>query len=268
MWTIARLASRRVRSEIAICFGASIALMGATLMLAFQITASRNTDAFAGWISLASFDLTALVLVPVVVGLAVGTSLIGAEFDRATTVFAWSVSPSRRRWLFEAIVVGAVATLLVSTPMAVATEFLTDSIGSLSISSSLSVAEPSAILLPCRSVAALGIAVVVAIMTRRSLATFVMAMLVSCLLLGSLELAFSAWREAAAIPLDSATPGMYFVANRIVSHSGENYLTFVPVGLEPAARIGILAAQGAATLASGMVALVLAVVVVEKRRPV
>ncbi len=62
-----------------------------------------------GWAS-----LVAIVLLPVVTGLILGVTLVGKEIDRGTTTFAWSIAPSRRRWLLQRVVPVAIAVVVAS----------------------------------------------------------------------------------------------------------------------------------------------------------
>jgi hypothetical protein len=58
--------------------------------------------------------IIALILLPIVGGLLVGTSLVGKEIDERTTTFAWSIAPDRRRWLLLRVVPPAVFLVLVA----------------------------------------------------------------------------------------------------------------------------------------------------------
>ena len=51
---------------------------------------------------------------PAMAALLLGIALIGKEIDQRTTVFAWSMSPSRVRWLSTRLVPAIVATAVVS----------------------------------------------------------------------------------------------------------------------------------------------------------
>jgi ABC-type transport system involved in multi-copper enzyme maturation permease subunit len=46
-------------------------------------------------------SLALIILLPVISGLFLGVALVGKEIDQGTTTFAWSVGPSRRRWLLQ-----------------------------------------------------------------------------------------------------------------------------------------------------------------------
>jgi len=48
--------------------------------------------------------LGGITFLPVFSGLFLGIALAGKEIDRGTTVFAWSLAPSRRRWLLARVV--------------------------------------------------------------------------------------------------------------------------------------------------------------------
>jgi hypothetical protein len=60
---------------------------------------------FAGVSGTWGFVSVALVtLLPAVCGVFFGLALIGKELDQGTTTFAWSIGPSRRRWLLQRVV--------------------------------------------------------------------------------------------------------------------------------------------------------------------
>jgi hypothetical protein len=75
-------------------------------------TRSRDMEAylsFAGdW---GFFALAGIDLLPVVSGLFLGIAMAGKEIDRGTTVFAWSLTPSRRRWLMQRVAPVALAVV-------------------------------------------------------------------------------------------------------------------------------------------------------------
>jgi hypothetical protein len=58
--------------------------------------------------------LAGITLLPVVSGLFLGNALAGKEIDRGTTVFAWSLTPSRRRWFLGRVAPVAVAIVTVA----------------------------------------------------------------------------------------------------------------------------------------------------------
>lgn len=83
--------------------------------------------------------LAAIALLPAACGLLFGISLVGKELDQGTTTFAWSIGPSRRRWLLQrvlpigaAIVVIGLAGGAIGDVVAEMREPFTDPNGSLS----------------------------------------------------------------------------------------------------------------------------------------
>jgi len=75
------------------------------------------------------YAIGAIALLPLTAGLILGVALIGKEIDRGTTSFAWSVNPSRRRWLVARVVpvtVLLVAATLTAGLLADWLEFLRD----------------------------------------------------------------------------------------------------------------------------------------------
>jgi hypothetical protein len=77
--------------------------------LAGQIRQYLNFAGDWGYLTLGG-----MVLLPIVSGLFLGIALAGKEIDRGTTVFAWSLTPSRRRWLFARVAPVAVLIALAS----------------------------------------------------------------------------------------------------------------------------------------------------------
>ena len=57
---------------------------------------------------LGTWVIIGIAFMPLVAGLVVGVSAVGQEIERRTAALAWSVAPSRRRWLLGAVVPGAV----------------------------------------------------------------------------------------------------------------------------------------------------------------
>lgn len=57
--------------------------------------------------------LAAIALLPAACGLLFGISLVGKELDQGTTTFAWSMAPSRRRWLLQRVLPIGLAIVLI-----------------------------------------------------------------------------------------------------------------------------------------------------------
>ena len=87
------------------CFngtGPSLACAGLARDMDAYLTFARDWGFFA---------LAGIAVLPVVSGLFLGIVLAGKEIDRGTTVFAWSLTPSRRRWLAQRVVPVALAVV-------------------------------------------------------------------------------------------------------------------------------------------------------------
>jgi hypothetical protein len=57
------------------------------------------------------YAVIALALVPFFLGLVLGVAIVGKEIERGTVALAWSIGPSRRRWLLGVVGPGLVAVL-------------------------------------------------------------------------------------------------------------------------------------------------------------
>jgi len=62
------------------------------------------------------YAIGAIALLPLAAGLILGVALVGKEIDRGTTAFAWSINPSRRRWLAARVL--PIAILLTAATLA------------------------------------------------------------------------------------------------------------------------------------------------------
>lgn len=72
----------------------------------------------------ASMVLAAMAVLPAALGLLGGVPLVGRELEGRTAQFAWSIAPSRRRWLLRQVMVVGGILLLVVGLAALASSFL------------------------------------------------------------------------------------------------------------------------------------------------
>ena len=73
---------------------------------------TREMDAYLSFAGAWGYvALAGIALLPIVSGLFLGIAMAGKEIDRGTTVFAWSLTPSRRRWLLGRVVPVALAVV-------------------------------------------------------------------------------------------------------------------------------------------------------------
>jgi ABC-type transport system involved in multi-copper enzyme maturation permease subunit len=70
----------------------------------------------------AMFAVLAIAILPVALGLVLGVAVVAKELERGTVALAWSIAPSRRRWLLGVVLPGLVVALALS----VAAGFLAD----------------------------------------------------------------------------------------------------------------------------------------------
>lgn len=301
MFVPVRLAFRRLRLELLILVGASLILSAITVVIAAGIAdathlqASCTThsecpsagQALGMWVSWVPYARAALVCLSVLAGVILGTSLVAAEFEHGTAVFAWSVAVSRPRWLAETVVAAVLAILVVSIPLAIASVILSQALGpQLDATSSPSGIDPYPLLLIVRAVVAFSLAALVGVVVGRSLPTLLGALLISCLVLGALELTFAGWREADATPIDLAAPIGFYISDAAVAHDGqvvslsdafataerlgkpfEELYRPVQLGLTPETRAWVVAGEGGSIVAIAAAGLIVAGVLVERRRP-
>jgi hypothetical protein len=92
----------------------------------FQPDMSRYYDTAGTWGTIA---VGTIAVLPAIIGLILGIALVGKELDQGTATFAWSIGPSRRRWLVQRVVpigLGVVLVCLAAGALADALEPLRD----------------------------------------------------------------------------------------------------------------------------------------------
>jgi len=198
--TRAALAFRIHRFEavaLALVGGAALAFAGGLLirLLAFDIPLSCFLSAHSGdgsdsgcagrsdygdYLALAGdigmYAVIALALLPFVVGLVLGVAVVGKEIERGTIALAWSVGPSRRRWLLGVVMpvlVAAVGVSLVAGLLADRLELARDP--AIDPSSSLHHLGLRGVVLPAYALASFGIALAVGARLGRVLPALLLA---------------------------------------------------------------------------------------------
>ncbi|MEO5704369.1 MAG: hypothetical protein ABIZ52_08315 [Candidatus Limnocylindrales bacterium] len=130
-----RLLLRANRFEMAGVTVLAIAVLALAGGLVARLTAAGIPDAcWAGSIGIAScgvsrldldaylsdagtwgyFAIGGIAVLPILTGLLVGITMVGKELDRGTATFAWSLTPSRRRWLVARALPLAILVTVVS----------------------------------------------------------------------------------------------------------------------------------------------------------
>lgn len=280
-----RLTLRRLRLEALVCLGASVVLALAVHALAGQVATAPTPSAAQSWMGLVPYAKQALVVVPILVAIVLGTSLAAAELERGTAAFAWSIVPSRVRWLSETTASGAILVLVVSIPLAWASDELSGALGPLVDARSWTWADPAWSLVLVRPLVAYAVAWLVGVVVGRSLPALLTGILVASLVVGSLELGFAVGRSAVAVSIDPDTAGTLWLsdsarlpdgrvvplADAVAIHRSGTSTDppFVPVtlGLSKELRREVLALEIAGSLAAAGVVLLSAGMAAGHRRP-
>lgn len=228
-----RVTILRLRTEIAVCLVASIAVTGLTSVLA-ELLQFGAPEARAGWIGFIGFANLADVGVPIVAGLALGTSIIAPEFERGTAAFAWSVALDRRRWFGETIAAGAILVLLTGVPIAWASGVLDAAVRSQTFTSPVvGLMDPAPPLIVVRPLAAYAVAILVGLVLGRALPTLLVSLVTATVLLGVLEVGFAAVRDATAVAVD---PSSDAVVVKLVAREPDGQIVSTDQAMADAAK--------------------------------
>lgn len=220
---------------------------------------------------LAGKVMAAMAVLPLLTGILVGVPLVGSEIETRTATIAWSLGPSRRRWLVVRLaILGVVLGAALMLPA-----FTADLLASVrppqyDMSTATLVDHglrgPLVVL---RGLAAFGIGVVAGLVLGRVLPALLVAGVAVVLLwngLGSLQ--GYAWP-----PQESFTPraDQYFVqTGNVVGVAPQGVRPDEPLAIEgiPGEKLGFIAIREAGVLA-GLTVLLLAgsVLAIERRRP-
>jgi hypothetical protein len=98
-----RLASYQIP---VVCFGPN----PPDTCVAFQPDVTRYFETAGTWGVVA---LGLIAVLPAIGGLILGIAMVGKELDQGTATFAWSIGPSRRRWLLQRVVPIGIALVVV-----------------------------------------------------------------------------------------------------------------------------------------------------------
>jgi hypothetical protein len=233
------------RFELTLLIGASVVLTIASLIVAWQLNVAvaelrdcyqaapdssvpgwpcRDIDAWFAQLSGAQQVILGVTLtVPFVLGLFLGAPLVAREIERRTAPIAWSLSPSRRRWLIRrampvALIVGLALVLVgqVAEALILATE--PEAIGF----RHFAMHGP---LLVVRGVAVLAIGVFIGLAIGRALPAVLLTILAVVGLFGGLQIARTEMMRSEAVWLDpsemSASIEMVYDSGFRVDATGE-----------------------------------------------
>lgn len=95
-----------------------------------------DLETFLGLSGEAGRVMAAFIVVPVIVAVLPGSGLLSGEVERGTAQLAWTISPSRTRWLVERITVLALLVMGCAVAIAVVSEILEQAMSPLASSQS------------------------------------------------------------------------------------------------------------------------------------
>jgi hypothetical protein len=174
----------------------------------------RQYDAFAYrsfldmWVPIVT---TSAAFLPPLAGLILGLAVVGKELDQRTTVLAWSLSPSRRRWLLQRIVPVGLGVVLLGLLVTLIVEALARLTGA-TFEPSFETMSKLGLAPAAQGLVAFGIAIVIGAMLGRLLPALLVA--AAFVIFGSLLVSQVGTRllDNESIIADQlvAGPGMYF----------------------------------------------------------
>jgi hypothetical protein len=312
-----RLVLKHHRFEVGFGAATGLALAAGALWVAWQLTSLNVPVAcFDAWLAAGPFDagactapvqafatineewagkiFTGLGLLPLVLGLASGVTIVGRELEGRTAQTAWALMPSRRRWLGQqvlpviavVVVVAAVAGLAGTVLEAIRLPWYNSAFNDLILHGPPIVG---------RSIAAFGIGILTGAVVGRVLPALLVGVVVAIALLMVSGDLHDGWKQAnvedIANPESGRFAGLHLgdafrdATGRLVSVEDASFgappeedtyswvleqhpdWTLVTLGI-PAARAGELAGLDALGFGIvGLVAFAAAVPVVDRRRP-
>ncbi len=288
-----RLILKPVRFELAVFATLSLLVTVGMVVLAVRVAdlhrqaalctqalcaATTELDALGPLVPI--FEALTLV-VPVGAGIILGAPLVAAEIERRTAALAWSIAPSRLRWLGERVLVlGAVVTVLAVLP-AIAATWLTGALHpDVSLGQSFVDYEVRGALVVTRAILAFSVAVFVGALLGRVLPAVLLGTLLFVTLIAGLGLGFDAWNQAEAVDVGSDTgalltktlfrdpSGRLLTGDEVSPDAiiGQDVIA-VEYG-EPGSRVGeVVTREGAIHFVLALGALGATAVVVRRRQP-
>lgn len=159
---------------------------------------SAIRSAFAPWEQAAQFLLAIVVAAPFAIGLILGVPVVAAEIERGTAQIAWSLSPSRVRWLaWRALPLLVVATVLLLV-YAIGGEFLVRGRLGMDDPGFLAFGERGPLVV-LRGLMILALAVLIGAWSGRTLPGLLVAGVMAGLITFGLNFGLDTWRSAEAV---------------------------------------------------------------------
>ncbi len=227
MLSSARLTLKQYRFEVGAAALAAVLLGIAALIVTYRLASiAMPAGCFEAWIEApgavfapdcesatnlwssiraneANFVFGAMLILPFIVGLIGGIPIVARELEAGTAQTAWSVTPSRTRWLTRQLL-PVLALLGIATVFAALAAAILDSTQPRSIVAHLIMQGPIVL---ARALAAFGIGLLVGSIVGRSLPAFLVGVVLCAVLAFTAEPIRIGWLQARAVPID------YIIAN-------------------------------------------------------
>jgi hypothetical protein len=154
----------------------------------------------------ANFVFGAMLILPFLVGLIGGIPIVARELEAGTAQTAWSVTPSRMRWLIRQLA-PVLALLGVTTVFAAAAGSVLESTQTWSAVEHLTLQGPIVV---GRALAAFGIGLLLGAVVGRTLPAFLVGMVLCAALAWAADPPRISWLDARKVPVDHYSNGYSF----------------------------------------------------------
>lgn len=230
MRTAVLLMAKQYRLEIFVfAFGAGLAslllLTGAFYLDGFAIATCDGSPAPACATTVSAIDLVgpmyrnlSFIVTPaaILAGLLVGVTIVGREVETRTAMMAWTLSPSRIRWLVPRVAAAAAAIVVLAAAAGLSLDTLYARLGpGVPLGANLHDYELRGWLVPARALGAFAIGTLAGAVVGRSLQAFIIAILAAVVALGGPYLAANSLNAADATPMSIGLGDLFYV-DRVV----------------------------------------------------
>jgi hypothetical protein len=225
MRTAVRLMAKQYRLEIWVfAVGAGLASLllvaGAVYLDGFPVATCDGNPSAACATTNSAIDLfrpmwrnlwSIVTPVAILAGLIVGVTIVGREVETRTAVMAWTLSPSRIRWLIPRIAVAATALFVLAAAAGLALDFLFTRLQpGAPLGANLRDYELRGWLVPARSLAAFAVGTLAGAVVGRGLQSFIIAVLAAVLVIGGPYVAANRLNAAEATPMAAGLGDLSF----------------------------------------------------------
>jgi len=141
-------------------------------------------------------------ILPVFAAIVIGVALIGREIERGTTVLAWTVGRSRRRWLLSRGAIIGIAVFALAMVVGFASGIAHQSeVPTMDLANSFERIEVRGPIVAVRAVAAFALSVLAGALLGRTLPALLVAIVAVAAISLGVDRAMDCWARAQAVPL-------------------------------------------------------------------